>query len=137
MIHLARLRPRLTKLTFAWIWLGLASAAVSFASTYKLGQWITTTIWVTAAVLVALLFLLPALRYAATYVDVHSTGLALRLGLGRARRIELSWGEIATITASPLKGIVIRTNDDREFVLRGYSAQREIVAEMNSLLGGK
>ena len=137
MVHFARFRPRLTKLTFAWIWLGLVSAGLSFAATYKLDAWLTYSIWVTAAVLVAILFLVPVIRYSATYFDVHSGGLSLRLGLGSNRRVELAWNELASVTSSPIKGINVKTKDEREFVLKGYSNQRAIVAEINSILGRK
>ena len=137
MIHYARFRPRLTKLTLAWIWLGLIAAGLSFASTYKLDTWLSSTIWVTAGVLVLALFVWPALRYYAYYLDVFSTGLTLRLGPGSAKRIELAWASIASVTASPIKGIVVRTKEENEYILRGYANQRSIVAEINTQLGGK
>ena len=137
MAHFARFRPRLTKLTLPWIWLGLISAALSFAATYKMDSWLTYTIWVVAGVLVIFLFLIPTLRYSAMYFDAHSAGLSLRLGLGSSRRVELAWSEVLSVTSSPIKGINVKTKDEREFVLKGYSNQRAIVAEINSLLGRK
>ena len=137
MAFYARFRPRLTKLTFAWLWLGLTAAALSFLSTYKLDLWLKYTTWATAAVLVLILFVLPALRYSATYFDVHSTGLSIRLGLGSAKRIELEWASIASVTASALKGISIRTKEENEYFLRGFANQKAIVAELNALRGGK
>ena len=137
MLHYARFRPRLSKLTLAWVWLGLTCVGISFASTYKLSSWLSYTIWATAGVLILFLFLLPALRYASTYFDVHSDGMSLRLGLGSSKRIELTWSSVARITASPLKGILIRTKEENEYVLRGYANQKAIVAELNSILGRK
>lgn len=137
MLHYARFRPRITKLTLPWVWLGLTCAGISYASTYKLSEWLTLTVWVTASVLICILFIWPALRFAATYFDIHSGGLSLRLGLGSSKRIELDWSAISGITASPLKGIIIRTKDENEYILRGYSNQKAIVAELNTLLGRK
>ena len=137
MAHFARFRPRLTKLTIAWVWLGLVSAGLSFAATYKLDTWLTYTVWSFGAVLILFLFLIPALRYSATYFDVHSDGLSLRLGLGASKRIELGWSDLASVSSSALKGISVKTKDDREFTLRGYSNQKAIVAELNSMLGRK
>lgn len=137
MLHYARFRPRLSKLTFAWVWLGLTCAGISFASTFKLGDWLNYTIWATAGVLILILFLLPALRYSATYFDVHAGGLSLRLGLGSSKRVEVDWASISTISATALKGIVIRTKEENEYLLRGYANQKAIVAELNSLRGGK
>jgi hypothetical protein len=137
MLHYARFRPRLTKLALPWVWLGLTAAGISFAGTYELSQWLLYTIWVTAAVLVTILFVIPALRFAATYLDVHSGGLTLRLGLGSSKRIEVDWASISTITSSPLKGIMIRTREENEYNLRGYANQKAIVAELNALRGGK
>jgi len=137
MTHYARFRPRLTRLTLAWIWLGLIAAGLSFASTYKMDAWLMSTVWVTGGVLALILFIWPALRYYATFLDVFSTGLTLRLGLGVAKRIELSWASIASVTASPIKGIIVRTKDENEYILKGYANQRAIVAEINALLGGK
>ena len=136
-MHYARFRPRLTKLTLAWVWLGLTCAGVSFASTYEISDWWKYTVWATAAVLIFILFALPTLRFAANYLDIHSGGLSLRLGLGSSKRIELDWSVIASATASPLKGIILRTKDENEYVLRGYANQKAIVAELNSLLGRK
>ena len=137
MLHYARFRPRLTKLTLPWVWLGLTCAGISFASTYELVDWLKYTVWVTAAVLIVLLFVMPALRFAASYLDIHSGGLSLRLGLGSSKRIELDWSMIASVTASPLKGIIVRTKEENEYVLRGYANQKAIVAELNSLTGRK
>lgn len=137
MVHYARLRPRLTKLTLAWIWLGLISAGVSFGSTYELVDWQRYTIWGAAGILVFVLFALPVFRYSATYLDVFSTGITIRQGLGSSRRIQLGWSEIVSINVSPIKGIVIRTEEEKEYVLRGYSNQRAIVSELQSLRGGK
>jgi hypothetical protein len=137
MLHYARFRPRIVKLTFPWVWLGLTCAGISFASTYKLSDWMTYSIWVTAAVLIFILFVFPSLKFAATYFDVHSSGLSLRLGLGSSKRIELDWANISSITASPLKGIIIRTREENDYTLRGYTNQKAIVAELNTLLGRK
>ncbi len=137
MLHYARFRPRLTKLVFPWLFLGLASAGISFAATYKLSDWLNYTIWVTAGVFIFILFLLPALRYSATYFDVHAGGLSLRLGIGSAKRVELDWSSIASISATALKGIVIRTKEENEYLLRGYANQKAIVAELNRVRGGK
>jgi hypothetical protein len=121
----------------AWVWLGLTCSGISFASTFKLGDWLNYTIWATAAVLIFILFLLPALRYSSTYFDVHSGGLSLRLGLGSAKRVELDWASISSISATTLKGISIRTREENEYFLRGYANQKAIVAELNRLRGGK
>lgn len=137
MQHFARFRPRLTKLTFAWIWLGLTCAGISYASTYELSDWLKYTVWATAAVLICILFAFPALSFAANYLDIHSGGLSLRLGLGSSKRIELDWSVIASVSASPLKGIIVRTKEENEYVLRGYANQKAIVAELNSVLGRK
>ena len=137
MLHYARFRPRITKLTLPWVWLGLTCAGISFASTYKLSDWLTYTIWVTAAVLIFILFVWPALKFASTYFDVHARGISLRLGFGSSKRVELDWSMISGITASPLKGIIVRTKQENEYILRGYANQKAIVAELNSLLGRK
>ncbi|MFM2384222.1 MAG: hypothetical protein RL166_96 [Actinomycetota bacterium] len=137
MLHYARFRPRITKLTLPWVWLGLTCAGISFASTYKLSEWMTYTVWATAAVLILILFVWPALRFSATYFDIHSSGLSLRLGPGASKRVELDWPSISGITTSPLKGIVVRTKEENEYILRGYSNQKAIVAELNTLLGRK
>ena len=121
----------------AWVWLGLTCSGISFASTFKLGDWLNYTIWVTAAVLIFILFLLPALRYSSTYFDVHSGGLSLRLGLGSAKRVELDWASISSVSATTLKGVSIRTREENEYFLRGYANQKAIVAELNRLRGGK
>lgn len=136
-MHYARLRPRLSKLTLPWVWLGLISAGISFASTYDLATWLLYAIWATSGVLLIILFLLPSLHYAATYLDVHDRGLSIRLGLGSAKRIDVDWITIATISASPLRGIIVRTKEENEYVLRGYSNQKALVAELVSILGRK
>jgi hypothetical protein len=137
MSHYARFRPRLTKLTLPWIWLGVISAALSFESTYKLPALLNYTTWAVGGVLAVFLFIVPALRYSATYFDIHSGGLSLRLGLGSEKRVEVSWSEISSVTVSALKGINLKTKDEREFNLRGYNNQRAIVAELAALLGRK
>lgn len=137
MLHYARFRPRLTKLAFPWVWLGLTIAGLSFAGTYELSDWLLYTVWVTAAILLVFLFVLPSLQFAATYLDVHSGGLSLRMGLGLSKRIELDWSTISSLTASPLKGIVIRTREENEYILRGYANQKAIVSELNALIGRK
>ncbi|MEN9753319.1 MAG: hypothetical protein RL670_1010 [Actinomycetota bacterium] len=137
MTHYARFRPRLTKLTLAWLWLGLIAAGISFVSTYKMDAWLNTTVWVTGAVLTLIMFVWPALKFAATYLDIFSTGLTLRLGPGSGKRVELAWASIASVTASPIKGIIVRTKEENEYVLRGYANQRVIVAEINTQLEGK
>ena len=133
-MHYARFRPRLTKLTLAWVWLGLTCAGISFASTYELSDWLKYTVWVVAAVLIVILFVMPSLRFAANYLDIHSGGLSLRLGLGSSKRIELDWSVVASVTSSPLKGIIVRTKEENEYILRGYANQKAIVTELNSLL---
>ncbi len=121
----------------AWVWLGLTCAGISYASTFKLGDWLTYTIWVTAAVVIFILFFLPALRYSATYFDVHAGGLSLRLGLGSSKRVEVEWASISSISSTALKGISIRTKEENEYLLRGYANQKAIVAELNRVRGGK
>jgi hypothetical protein len=59
------------------------------------------------------------------------------MGLGLSKRIELDWSTISSLTASPLKGIVIRTREENEYILRGYANQKAIVSELNALLGRK
>lgn len=77
------------------------------------------------------------MKYAATFVDVKSTGLVISRGFGSSRRIELAWSEISNITASALRGIVISTKENDELVLRGYSNQKAIVLQINALIAGK
>ena len=115
----------------------MVSAGVSFASTYQLASWQKYTVWSVAAVLAVFLWLLPSLKFAATFVDVTSTGVLISKGFGSARRIELNWAQIASVTVSPIKGILIRTKDEAEHGLRGYSSQKAIAVELQSLLGGK
>lgn len=137
MVHYVRLRPRLNKLTLPFIWLGLISAGVSFSSTYQLEAWIRYTIYGTAFIATLILWGIPSLRYAANFIDVNSTGLLVRMGFGSTRMVELAFSEIAEVRNSALKGITIRTKDDREFVLRGYANQKGIVAELSRIVLGK
>lgn len=137
MDHFARLRPRLTKLTLPWIFLALISAAVSFASSYELLDWQVSLVWIGAGVATFILWVLPSLRFAATYLDVFSTGITIRSGLGSSKKVQLTWAEIAGVTASPIRGLIVKTKEENEYVLRGYSNQRAVANEITSLLGGK
>ena len=133
MTHLVRLRPRLTALTLPIISLAVISAAVSFLSVFELGEWAFYTLWVTAGITAIILWLLPAAKFASTFIDVTTEGLFIATGLGSSRRHKLSWSEINSITSSPMRGITITTTADEEFVLRGYAQQKAIVAELATL----
>ena len=133
MSHLTRLRPRLTTLTLPIISIAVISAGVSFLSVFELGEWAFYTMWITAGVAATISWLLPALKFASTFIDVKSDSLLLATGFGSSRRHKLSWAEIASITSSPMRGITITTISDEEFVLRGYAQQKAIVAELQSL----
>lgn len=137
MTHFARLRPRLSRLTIPLISLALISAATSFFSVYELDAWAFYTLWVTAAVAALLAWVLPSLKFLATFVDVKSAGLLVSNGFGSSRRVEISWSEISSVNASAMRGIVISLKDETELVLRGYANQKAIVAELQSLLRGK
>jgi hypothetical protein len=133
MTHLIRLRPRLTALTLPLISLTGISAVVSFLSVFELGEWAFYTLWITAGITAIILWLVPAAKFASTFIDVKTDGLFISTGFGSTRRHKLSWSEIATITSSPMRGITITTTDDEELVLRGYAQQKAIVAELTSL----
>lgn len=137
MSNFARIRPRLARLALPLIWLTLISAATSLLSVYELADWQRYSIWATASVLAIIFWLVPALKFSGTFVDVKSSGLLICTGLGSTRRRELSWAEIASISYSPMRGILISVNDDSELILRGYSNQKAIVAELQLLLKGK
>lgn len=123
----------MTTLTLPIISIAVISAAVSFLSVFELGEWAFYTMWVTAGVAAIISWLLPALKFASTFIDVKSDSLLIATGFGSARRHKLSWTEIASITSSPMRGITITTTSDEEFVLRGYAQQKAIVAELQSL----
>ncbi|MEY4451364.1 MAG: hypothetical protein RLZZ380_485 [Actinomycetota bacterium] len=137
MNHYARLRPRLSRLTFPLIWLALISGVTSFFSVYELADWLRYTIWASGAVTALVLWLIPSLKFSATFVDVKSSGLFVSRGFGSSRRREIAWTEIAAINHSTMRGIVITTKDDSELFLRGYANQKAIVAELVALLHGK
>lgn len=137
MTHFARIRPRLTRLTFPLIALAVISGVTSFLSVYEMSDWLKYTLWVSAAVAAVILWLVPALKFAGTFVDVKSSGLTISSGFGSARRRELTWAEIASISYSPMRGIVIAVKEESELILRGYSNQKAIVAELQTLLRGK
>ena len=137
MNHFARLRPRLSRLTFPLIWLALISGVTSFFSVYEMSDWLRYTIWATAAVAALILWLIPSLKFSSTFIDVKSSGLFVSRGFGASKRSEIAWTEIAAINQSTMRGIVITTKDDTEHSLRGYANQKAIVAEMVALLHGK
>ena len=137
MTHFARLRPRLSRLTIPLISLALTSAATSFFSVYELDVWAFYTLWVCAAVGALLAWVLPSLKFLATFVDVNSAGVLVSNGFGSSRRVEISWSEISSVNASAMRGIVISLKDETELVLRGYANQKAIVAELQRLLKGK
>ena len=133
MSHLVRLRPRLTALTLPLILLAATSFVVSFFSVFELSEWAFYTLWITAGILVLFVWLLPAAKFASTFIDVKTEGLYISTGFGSSRRHKLLWAEITSITSSPMRGIKISTTSEEEFVLRGYAQQKAIVAELNSL----
>jgi hypothetical protein len=137
MTHFARIRPRLTSLTFPLIALAVISGVTSFFSVYNLSDWLKYTLWASAGVAAGILWLAPALKFVGTFVDVKSSGLTISSGLGAARRRELTWPEIASISYSPMRGIVIAVKEESELILRGYSNQKAIGAELQTLLRGK
>jgi hypothetical protein len=123
----------LTALTLPLISLTGISAVVSFLSVFELGEWAFYTLWITAGITAIILWLVPAAKFASTFIDVKTEGLYISTGFGSSRRHKLSWAEIASITSSPMRGIKISTTSEEEFVLRGYAQQKAIVAELNSL----
>ena len=123
----------MTALTLPIISLTLISAVVSFLSVFELGEWAFYTLWITGGITAIILWLVPAAKFASTFIDVKTDGLFISTGFGSTRRHKLSWSEIATITSSPMRGITITSTDDEEFVLRGYAQQKAIVAELTSL----
>jgi len=137
MTHYARLRPRLSRLTLPLVWLGAICAVTSFFSVYDLGDLVRYTLWATAAVAAAILWLLPALKFGGTFVDVNSTGLVISNGITSRRRREIAWTEIASINYSAMRGIVVVTKDETEYLLRGYANQKLITAQLQTLLRGK
>jgi hypothetical protein len=137
MTHFARLRPRLTRLSVSFICLGFICAAVSFFSVYELSDWQFYTLWITAGVAAFFSWLLPSLAFAARFVDVTSKGIFISRGLGSKNRRELSWDEIASISYSPVRGILITGRDDSEHYVRGLPAQKATAAELQALLRRK
>lgn len=134
MVHYARLRPRLSKLALPLVWLALDSAAVSFFTTYQLATWQRYTIYSVALVLAIVLWAWPSARFSATFLDVTSTGVTIRTGFGSKRVKELSYAEISTVSSSAIKGLTIRTKDDQEYVLKGYTNAKSIAAELQRLV---
>ena len=137
MTHFARLRPRLSRLSVSFVCLALISAAVSFFSVYELNDWQFYTLWITAGVAAFFSWLLPALAFSGRFVDVTSKGVLISRGLGAKNRTELSWDEIASISYSPVRGILITGKDESEQYVRGYPSQKAIAAELQALLRRK
>jgi hypothetical protein len=137
MTNFARLRPRLTRLTVSFVSLALISAAVSFISVYELSTWQFYTLWITAGVAAFFSWLLPALAFSASFVDVTSEGVVVSRGLGSSKRSELAWADIKSISYSPVRGILITGNDESASYIRGYAGQKAIACELQSLLRGK
>lgn len=137
MTHFARLRPRLTRLTIPILALALISAATSFFSVYELDTWAFYTLWISAGLAALIAWVIPSLKFVATFVDVTSNGLTVSAGFGANRRQEIAWTEIKSVSASAMRGIVIGLDDESELVLRGYANQKAIAAELQALLRGK
>ena len=137
MTHYARLRPRLSRLTLPLLWLAVICAVTSFFSVYELGDWVRYSLWTTAVVAAAILWLIPAMKFAGTFVDVKSTGLVISNGISSRRRREIAWTEIASVNYSAMRGVVVVTKDETEYLLRGYANQKLITAQLQTLLRGK
>lgn len=125
MQHLDRLRLRLTRLILPSLFLGIASAVWGFTIGKSIDPKFMQILDVGLLAAVFILWLMPSLGYLGTFVDVYNDRIVLRKGIFGRRR-EIMRTEIADVSASAIKGVVISLHAGEVLNLKGYSKPREI-----------
>ena len=137
MNHYARLRPKLSRLLLAFLVLGVSSATLSFFSTYQLLAWQKYTVWALVAVVALVGWLMPILRYSATYFDIYEDRIEVSFRLGSKAKRTVLLSQITSVSYSPVKGVMIGAIDGDDLNIRGYAYSKAIVRELQKMLGAK
>lgn len=107
---------------------------LSFLSGRVLDEWILITVNSVAGLLLALFWLLPTLRYLATFVDVTTTRVILRGGLFSKVQREISTSQITGVEYSRSRGIVILVGDESPLILTRMPKPKALAEELRRTL---
>lgn len=95
--------------------------------------WQFYTLWATAAVAAILAWLVPALRFAAKFIDITNRGINIRNGFGSKNTLDVAWTDLASVTAG-IKGLSFNLKDGSSFTVRGYAWPKTIAREIQAKL---
>ena len=132
MQKIERLRPRLARLWWPTLVLGLCSAAYGFFAGKELEPSFAETLYLGLGVALLFLWLLPTLSYLGTWLDLYENQLVSRSGVFGVRRV-VSFGDIEDISGSVTKGVVINIKVEKPLVLKGYSKPKAVAARLVAL----
>lgn len=133
--RIARIRPRAIRLFFPFLALALACFAVSFYSGRLPEQWMYLTLYSLAGAVAFFFWLLPVLRYLSSYVDIFTTRVLYRSGLMGQRRVEAHYAQVTDVQLVERRRIQVTTRDGEVVELPPLPKAKQLVAEIQALVG--
>lgn len=135
--HLARLRPRGSKLFGPNLVLFLVTFALSFFGEKTTEQWQNITLWSLSAAAALVFWLVPLLRYLSTYVEITTNRVISRSGLMGQNRREVSMQLIRQVELSKGRSITLFVEGEEALVLAGLPKHKLVAAEIERLSASK
>ncbi len=132
MQKIERLRPRLVRLWWPTLLLGISSAVYGFFVGKQLDPNFATTLYLGLVVALFFLWLLPTLSYLGTFLDIYEDQLVARKGVFGIKRV-VAFNHIEDIAGSVARGLVINVKVEKPLVLKGYPKPKAIAAKLIAL----
>lgn len=131
--RIARLRPRVTQLFFAFLILFLVSFALSFFNGRFTEQWQNITLWSVCGALAFFFWLIPLIKYLSTFLEVTTTRVIYRSGLFGQRRREVSIANIGSVEITKGRTITIAVDGQEPLVIGGIPRYKMVAIEIDRL----
>ncbi len=135
--RLAKLRPRGSRLFWPNLALFLATFLLGFFTDRFTEQWQNIVLWSATAAIAFFFWLIPLLRYLASYVEVTSNRVISRSGLMGQNRREVSIHSIRAVELSAARSITLYVDGEDALILEGLPKHKLVAAEIERLSASK
>jgi len=135
--RLARLRPRASKLFLPTVALFVAAFLLSFFTGRLSEQWQNITLWVVSGAIALVLWLIPLLRYLASYTEITNVRVLSRSGLMGQNRDEARLSQVNKVELTKGRSITLHLNGEEPLVLTGLPKHKMVAAELRALSASK
>ena len=129
-----RLRRRASALWLGHLVLAATCAALSWATLRTLDTWLLYSIYAAAAVLLVLLWLIPAWRYAVNFTDITTTRILSHGGIfGRVKR-DIQVSAITSIEFVSGQGVVISVGNSEPLIVSRTPRPKALAEQLRKSL---